>query len=112
MTWAGSSYPTRRCGHSLRFLWIGSFDVWRCWAVAQHLFHPRSSRRIQQAVLADGFADELAGDFALFHDENAVGERQHRLRLARHHDDADPLVAKPPDDLHNIILGADIHPAR
>src|SRR3954465_1006622 len=39
------------------------------------LITSHGSRRIQQAVLADGFAHELAGDLALLHDKDAVGQR-------------------------------------
>src|ERR1700757_636280 len=46
-----------------------------------------SSGRFEQAVLADFFACELAHHRAALEHDDAVGKRQHRLRLGREHDD-------------------------
>src|SRR5438874_2012626 len=73
---------------------------------------PRSSCRLQQPVLADRFAGEFVHNPALLHHHDAVGERQHRLGLGRHHDDGETLVAQATHDAHHVVLGPDIHAAR
>src|SRR5262249_36797922 len=70
------------------------------------------SGRLQQPVLAHGFACELAHDAPLPHDHDAIGQRQHALGLGRQHDDAQVLLAQTFDDSHHIFLRADVHAAR
>src|SRR5262249_24289742 len=57
---------------------------------------PLPSGCFEQPVLADRLARELAHDAALLHHYDAVGERQHRLGLGRHHDHRQPLLLRPP----------------
>src|SRR5918993_1546757 len=70
------------------------------------------SGRLQQPVLADGLVREFADDLTLLHDDDPVGERQHRLGLAGDDHDAEPLVAQAAHDLHHVVLGAHVHAAR
>src|SRR6478752_2022626 len=72
---------------------------------------PVSSRRFEQAVLADLFVGKFPHHRAALEHEDAVGERQHRLRLGGEHDDGEPLGAQIPDDVDDVVLGADIHAA-
>ena len=55
---------------------------------------------------------EFAHDLALLHDEDAVREGEHRLRLCRDHDHRKARVAQAADDLHDVVLRADVHAAR
>src|SRR6516165_5070194 len=71
----------------------------------------RSSGCFQQAVLADFFVGELAHDRAALEHDDAIGERQHRLRLGREHDDGKPPFAQVPNDVDDVVLGTDIHAA-
>ena len=53
----------------------------------------RSSRGRQQLVLADRLGRRIRWViWPLSHDQDAVGQGQHRLGLGRDHDDADPLL--------------------
>src|SRR5258708_25785184 len=70
-----------------------------------------SSRRFQQAVLADRLIRKFAHHRAALQDENAIGERQHGLRLGREHDDGKSPRAQIADDVDDVALGADIHAA-
>src|SRR5215216_1076289 len=70
-----------------------------------------SSRRFQQAVFADLFVGKLPDHRAALEHDDAVGERQHRLRLGGEHDDGESLGAEIPDDVDDVVLGADIHAA-
>src|SRR3954471_5349906 len=70
-----------------------------------------SLRRLEQAVFADGFAGEFAHDLAALEHDDAIGERQHGLRLGREHDHRDAVLAQLPHDLNDVTLGADIHAA-
>src|SRR3954468_14146331 len=65
----------------------------------------------QQPVLADRLVREFPGHPAAPHDQDAVGEREHRLRLGGGDEDGDPLRPQPADDPHHVVLGADIHAA-
>src|SRR6185312_2183032 len=71
-----------------------------------------SSRRFQQAVLADRLAGEFAHHRAALENDDAVGQRQHRLGLGREHDDGEPARAQVADDVDDVVFGADIHAAR
>src|SRR5260370_12046178 len=71
-----------------------------------------SSRRFQQAVLADRFIGEFAHHRAAFEHDDAIGERQHGLGLGRKHDDGEALRAQIADDVDDVALGAHIHAAR
>src|SRR6185437_7015118 len=70
-----------------------------------------SSRRFQQAVLADGLVGKLAHYRAALENDDAIGQRQHRLRLGRQHDDGKPARAQVADDVDDVVLGAHIHAA-
>src|ERR1700752_1534454 len=70
-----------------------------------------SSRHFQQAVLADLFVGKFPHHRAALEHDDAVGERQHRLGLGREHDDGEPLGAQVPDDVDDVVLGADVHAA-
>src|SRR6266545_1185752 len=70
-----------------------------------------SSRRFEQAVLADLFVGKLPHDRATLEHDDAVGERQHRLGLGGEHDDGEPLGTQISDDVDDVVLGADIHAA-
>src|SRR4029453_19295620 len=72
---------------------------------------PVSSRRFQEAVLADLFVGKLPHHRAALEHDDAVGERQHRFGLGGQHDDGEPLGAQIPDDMDDVVLGADIHAA-
>src|SRR6266704_5140873 len=72
---------------------------------------PVSSRRFQEAVLADLFVGKLPHDRAALEHDDAVGERQHRLGLGGEHNDGKPFCAQIPDDVDDVVLGADIHAA-
>src|SRR6266436_2558690 len=63
----------------------------------------------QQAVLAHRLPGELPDDLAFLHDQDAIGEREHSLRLGRHDDDANPLLAQAAHDLDYVVLGAHVH---
>src|SRR5258708_29410247 len=71
-----------------------------------------SSRRFQQAVLADRLIREFAHDRAALQHDDAVGERQDGLGLGREHDDGQSPRAEIADDADDVALGADIHAAR
>src|SRR5260370_5502985 len=71
-----------------------------------------SSRRFQQAVLADRLISEFAHHRAALEDENAIGERQHRLGLGREHDDGKSPPAQSTGNADDVALGADIHAPR
>src|SRR5262249_12123542 len=68
-------------------------------------------RRGQKTVFAHDLDGELAHDLALLHHQDAVGERQHGLRLGRYHDDAESLGAQAAHNLQNVVLGAHVHAA-
>src|SRR5882757_400744 len=70
-----------------------------------------SSRRFQQAILADLFVGEFAHHCAAFEHDNAIGERQHRFGFGREHDDCQPFRAQISDDVDDVVLGADVHAA-
>src|SRR5439155_12550565 len=70
-----------------------------------------SSRRFEQAILADLFVGKLPHDSAALEHDDAVGERQHRLGLGGEHDDGEPLGAQITDDVDDVVLGTDIHAA-
>src|SRR4030081_2738685 len=70
---------------------------------------PPPSGRFEQAVLADHFACEFAHHHAALQHEDAVGERQHRLRLGRQHDDGQALVAHGSGYGDDVVLGAAHH---
>src|SRR6476659_8725122 len=72
---------------------------------------PVSSRRFQEAVLADLFVGKLPHHGAALEHDDAVGERQHRLRLGGEHDDGKPFCAQIPDDVDDVVLGTDVHAA-
>src|ERR1700746_2360639 len=65
----------------------------------------RSSGRFKQAVLADCLVGEFANHCAALEHDDAVGERQHRLRLGREHDDGKTPFAQVPDDVDDVVLG-------
>src|SRR5665213_1806364 len=70
-----------------------------------------SLRRLQQAILADRLIGELTHHRAALEHDDAIGKRQHRLRFGRENDDGKPLGAQIPDDVDDVVLGADIHAA-
>src|SRR5882672_6320708 len=72
---------------------------------------PVSSRRFEQAVLADLFVGKFPHHRAALEHDDAVGERQHRLGLGGEHDDGKPLGAQISDDVDDVVLGADVHAA-
>src|SRR5215470_5057663 len=71
-----------------------------------------SSGRFQKTILADGLVGELAYDGATLQHDDAIGQRQHGLGLGREHDDGEPSLAQAPDDVDDVVLGADVHAAR
>src|SRR6185436_16445944 len=72
---------------------------------------PVSSRRFQQAVLADLFIGKFAHHRAALEHDDAIGEREHRFRFGRKHDDGQSPRAQVADDVDDVVLGADIHAA-
>src|SRR6267378_5885466 len=70
-----------------------------------------SSRRFQQAVLADRLTCEFAHHRAALEDDDAIGNRQDGLGLGREHDDGKPPRAQIADDVDDVALGAHIHAA-
>ena len=67
------------------------------------------SRDFEQPVLADRFVGKLPHHSALFHDQDAIGERQHRFWFAGNDDDRDPLFTQATHDLQDVVLGAHVH---
>src|ERR1700674_2528508 len=70
-----------------------------------------SSRRFQQAVLADRLIREFAHHRAALEHDAAIGNRQNRLGLGREHDDGQSPRAQIADDVDDVALGADVHAA-
>src|SRR5690349_5517102 len=62
-----------------------------------------SSRRFQQAVLADLFVGKLPHHSAALEHDDAIGERQHRLRFGGKHDDGEPLGTQVADDVDDVV---------
>src|SRR5947207_2078769 len=71
-----------------------------------------SSRRFQQAVLADRFIAEFAHHRAALQHDDAIGKRQNRLGLGREHDDGETPRAQIADDVDHVVLRAHVHSAR
>src|SRR5258705_4031085 len=71
-----------------------------------------SSRRLQQAVLADRLIAEFAHHSAALEDDDAIGQRQDRLGLGREHDDGKSPRAQIADDVDDVVLCAHVHAAR
>src|ERR1700730_3917717 len=68
-----------------------------------------SSRRFQQAVLADRLIREFAHHRAALEHDDAVGERQNGFGLGRDHDDGEPARAQVADDVDDVAFGAHVH---
>src|SRR5882757_11006846 len=71
-----------------------------------------SSRRFQQAVLADRLIAEFAHHRAALQHDDVIGERQNGLGLGREHDDGQAPRAQIADDVDDVALGAHSHASR
>src|SRR5258708_31539328 len=71
-----------------------------------------SSRRLQQAVLADRLVAEFAHHRAALEDDDAIGQRKNRLGLGREHDDGKSPRTQIADDVDDVVLRAHVPAAR
>ena len=95
-----------------RRAWAGP-DHRRSWHGASA---PRSCRtsfhdQVEDPVLVDLFGRSFVDDPPFADDQDPVGETEHLLHLARHHDDGDAARGQGPDQGVDLAAGADVDTA-